>query len=483
LHAMSSMRLLVLAAITALATGCGAYYEDVPAFGESDPNAAVVDQRPDNPTQLQAEPRQEVMASTATSLDAAPADDYADTDPSALTDFRSTLDPYGNWVDDSSYGTVWQPDASVVGADFEPYVTNGHWTYDDDQYTWASDFDWGWAPFHYGRWVYVGGRGWCWIPGRRYAGAWVDWRVGDPGYGYIGWGPLAPTWYWRDGMAYDIGWDVDSPYVFCGTGDLFAPSLRGRILAGPRVRDIGRHTRPYRNGRTAANPTVGPSPSRYGMMPPSRVPATPGVIRARAFAHASSAIALGAHPPARTFAHPSGAAGARSSALLGADRPVVTAPRFNGVRPSPLPYGSMRSRTIGEPYGAYRMPPAYRGSPVYRGGSAYRGAPFYRGGPAYRGPVYRGAPAYRGGGPAYRGGGPAYRSAPAYRGGGPAYRGGGPAYRGGGPAYRGGGAATPPPPSHSYRSGGGGGSHFSGHFGGRGFGGFGRGGGGGGHRR
>src|SRR6516225_4250247 len=45
-------------------------------------------------------------------------DSYEDNDPSALTDFRATLAPYGTWTDDSTYGTVWAPSPTVVGADF-----------------------------------------------------------------------------------------------------------------------------------------------------------------------------------------------------------------------------------------------------------------------------------------------------------------------------------------------------------------------------
>jgi len=81
----------------------------------------------------------------------------------------TTLDPYGNWVEDATYGTAWVPSPTVVGDDFTPYQTAGHWAYDDD-YVWVSEYSWGWAPFHYGRWVYVGGVGWEWIPGRTYAG-------------------------------------------------------------------------------------------------------------------------------------------------------------------------------------------------------------------------------------------------------------------------------------------------------------------------
>src|SRR5262249_14892057 len=91
----------------------------------------------------------------------------ADTDPAALNDFRETLDPYGTWEDDPTYGTVWVPASTVVGVEFTPYVTHGHWGLTaTNSWIWVSDFSWGWAPFHYGRWVWIGGRGWGWIPGR-----------------------------------------------------------------------------------------------------------------------------------------------------------------------------------------------------------------------------------------------------------------------------------------------------------------------------
>jgi len=55
----------------------------------------------------------------------------------------------------------------------------------------ASNYPWGWAPFHYGNWVYADA-GWCWVPGRVWAPAWVDWRYGN---GYVGWYPLPPVGY------------------------------------------------------------------------------------------------------------------------------------------------------------------------------------------------------------------------------------------------------------------------------------------------
>src|SRR5674476_1563111 len=65
--------------------------------------------------------------------------------------FYDQLSPYGQWVNHSNYGYVWIPD---VGSDFVPYSTDGHWVSTNYGWTWASDYDWGWAPFHYGRWDY-----------------------------------------------------------------------------------------------------------------------------------------------------------------------------------------------------------------------------------------------------------------------------------------------------------------------------------------
>src|SRR5437763_14655060 len=38
-------------------------------------------------------------------------------DPQAYTEFQDDLAPYGNWIDDGTYGRVWQAEASLVGAE------------------------------------------------------------------------------------------------------------------------------------------------------------------------------------------------------------------------------------------------------------------------------------------------------------------------------------------------------------------------------
>ena len=205
---------------------------------------------------------------------------YADTDPSALTDFHSTLDSHGEWVDDPTYGTVWVPSSEEVGSDFAPYNTHGHWAYDNDEYVWVSDYDWGWAPFHYGRWTYVGGTGWAWIPGRTYAGAWVEWRDGGAGYPYVGWAPMPPAYGWRGGVAVGLR-SVPAPaYVYTGHGDIFSPGVHDHLVPPDRVPEVAAHTTPFTpqggagggvasNGRGIEHPTAmhGPTPASMGIAP------------------------------------------------------------------------------------------------------------------------------------------------------------------------------------------------------------------------
>ena len=207
------------------------------------------------------------------SMQGAPPDSPPDTDPSALNAFRGALDPYGAWVDDPTYGTVWVPSPGAVGPDFTPYETAGRWAYDDSSYVWVSDYSWGWAPFHYGRWVYSRPIGWGWIPGRTYAGAWVSWRSGWDDWAYVGWAPLSPTWCWRRGAAVGLGFVPAAPYAFVSTRDLFATRVATRLVTGSREATVAAHTRPYvagatttAGGRTLARPTVGgPSPSSLGI--------------------------------------------------------------------------------------------------------------------------------------------------------------------------------------------------------------------------
>jgi hypothetical protein len=100
-----------------------------------------------------------------------------------LSLFQNELGPHGRWLNNPRFGQVW----IYNDASFRPYATDGHWEYTNYGWSWVSDFDWGWAPFHYGRWEYDPSFGWMWIPGYEWASAWVSWSQYD---GYYGWAPL-----------------------------------------------------------------------------------------------------------------------------------------------------------------------------------------------------------------------------------------------------------------------------------------------------
>ncbi|GAA0716877.1 DUF6600 domain-containing protein [Dokdonella soli] len=123
----------------------------------------------------------------------------------------SDLDDYGSWNSVPSYGNVWYP--TTVEAGWAPY-RSGYWSWVDPWgWTWIDNASWGFAPFHYGRWAYIGNR-WGWCPGPRnygavYAPALVAF-VGGGGWGTsvsigigggpVGWFPLGPRdvyvpWY------------------------------------------------------------------------------------------------------------------------------------------------------------------------------------------------------------------------------------------------------------------------------------------------
>ena len=137
------------------------------------------------------------------------------------------LDQYGDWQTDPDYGAVWYP--SRVAVDWAPY-RDGHWAWIAPWgWTWVDDAPWGFAPFHYGRWAYVGSR-WGWIPGPVavrpvYAPALVafvgggNWSVsiGIGGGAPVGWFPLGPRevynpWY-RASRNYYTNVNVTNIYV------------------------------------------------------------------------------------------------------------------------------------------------------------------------------------------------------------------------------------------------------------------------------
>jgi len=118
-------------------------------------------------------------------------------DHQAREDFGEALEPHGDWLSTENYGEVWRPNTARI-VEWSPY-TVGQWHYTELGWHFTSPEPWGWACYHYGRWIKYRTLGWCWVPGREWAPAWVSWRTSP---NHIGWSPLPPraTWHHNTGI-------------------------------------------------------------------------------------------------------------------------------------------------------------------------------------------------------------------------------------------------------------------------------------------
>lgn len=245
------------------------------------------------------------------------------------------LDGYGNWQANSDYGDVWYP--TQVYAGWAPY-RDGHWVWINPWgWTWVDNAPWGFAPFHYGRWVYVGNR-WGWCPGPRmvspvYAPALVAF-VGGSGFslsinlgggGPVGWFPLGPRDIYvppyRASRNYFTNINVtnirnvyvnqtvinnyygnyaagrpmnEARYVYRGNPSAFTAVPRNVFTGAKPVRTAALHV-PAREIAQASvmttGPRIAPTQASLAIRPPARPIATP----ARAFDR--TVVAKNAPPP------------------------------------------------------------------------------------------------------------------------------------------------------------------------------------------
>ncbi len=165
---------------------------------------------------------------------------------------NEALNNNGRWIEVKQYGRCWQP--NDVPDDWRPY-TRGGFQHSQCGWTWVSDeseAEWGWATFHYGRWLQLHGVGcgWAWVPGTVWGPAWVSWRSGNvPECTCVGWAPLPPqvvcqpeigvsTWVERKA---DIG---PGAYTFVEARRFGERNYHdcGCIIERKRYVDIVRHT-------------------------------------------------------------------------------------------------------------------------------------------------------------------------------------------------------------------------------------------------
>lgn len=190
-------------------------------------------------------------------------------------DFETSLAPHGTWIVTSTCGRVWRPHRYVVGDGFRPYHTGGQWVYTHYGWSFESDWEWGWAVYHYGLWCPDPAEGWVWVPGTVWAPAWVEWRAGG---GYIGWAPMLPPavvvthvhvhWVYVEARHFDGGHHVhhavppEHVHVVHATAQPVRTVVRHQSASwphGPEARDVARDT-----GREVRPARVEPSPPRPG---------------------------------------------------------------------------------------------------------------------------------------------------------------------------------------------------------------------------
>jgi hypothetical protein len=168
--------------------------EVIAAMIEHDGGLAI-DSRPPDPSVEPAPTSDSGSAATAENVPP----EYEANAPADVNYFYTQLSPYGTWASVEGIGWCWQPHCHSFRRDWRPYCHAGHWVYTDCGWYWQSDYSWGWAPFHYGRWHHHERCGWVWCPGREWAPAWVTWRVSN---GHCGWAPLPPNAIYVN----DTGW-------------------------------------------------------------------------------------------------------------------------------------------------------------------------------------------------------------------------------------------------------------------------------------
>ena len=264
-------------------------------------------------------------------------------DPAELqASFEPALAPYGEWTEDPQLGRVWVPAPEVVGDTFVPYASNGHWALTEYGWTWISGWEWGWAPFHYGRWWRLAGTGpWCWVPGTAWSPGWVAWRSGG---GYAGWAPLAPRNTALDPAAWRTSWvfvrniDLGQPYP------LYQP--------GMNAAELYRRTQPIRDTRLVTvgprQVLVNPGPAPRAQVRPTPLavvtPVMPAMVGPTRGMPTGGRVNVPGHAPA-----PGPTPSARPGAVARSAPPPAARPAPAPLRGAPPPAAAPRMATPSMP--------------------------------------------------------------------------------------------------------------------------------------
>jgi len=166
--------------------------------------------------------------------------------PAAVTSEAIELDleGHGSWLEAPGLGRVWQPAVAYVGTDFYPYGSGGRWVLTEAGWAFDSDYPFGWATFHYGRWSLEPAYGWVWIPGNTWAPSWVAWRGGGE---HVGWAPLGPR---------GVPPVAASRWVFIERGHLGAMNPQRGAVSARAFEGAARTTRPLEGALARQGPSA-----------------------------------------------------------------------------------------------------------------------------------------------------------------------------------------------------------------------------------
>ena len=151
--------------------------------------------------------------------------------PAEVRSYAGTLDRYGSWEYEASYGYVWYP---RVDYGWRPYY-HGRWSsLRPYGWTWIGSDPWGWPTHHYGRWGVSTRGSWYWIPGRSWSPAWVSWGHAP---GYVSWCPLGfnnrPVF--QIGVGGHFGYDPWRAWTVIPQRDFGVGFVHRRVLVGSAI--------------------------------------------------------------------------------------------------------------------------------------------------------------------------------------------------------------------------------------------------------
>ena len=141
-------------------------------------------------------------------------------------DQRATLEQYGAFSQDATYGEIWVPNQQTVPQGWHPYPPC-HWV-KTQQFGWYFDDQtpWGQIIHHYGRWKNSPDIGWFWVPDTNFSPGWVLWRTNPS---YVGWAPLPPDQDMQDPNAMAALNNADD-WLFMRVVDFNAACAGGQAL-------------------------------------------------------------------------------------------------------------------------------------------------------------------------------------------------------------------------------------------------------------